>query len=205
MTTLTIYPNGQTLTSSALTVPQMNIIMQAWTLAAIGINPPTDFSRVRVDWPVEGQPFAQSPAQDVCFVQCVVHDDEYSRVRDQALTTIDTTLTELWAYTRGWRVAWCAYGPNAADNLRAVKSALFVSDYFTGMLALQNLFPLSDPHDPTYVPEQLNAQWWARADFSIDLYEAITESINDTTATSVEIKVYDGSPSDPVADVTVTA
>jgi hypothetical protein len=55
------------------------------------------------------------------------------------------------------------------------------------------------------MPEQLNAQWWARADLSIDLYEAITESINDTTATSVEIKVYDGSPSDLVAGITATA
>ena len=191
MTTVMAYPNGQTLRSTALTVPQMNIIMQAWTLAALGVNPPTDFSRVRCDWPTEGQPYAETPQQDVCFVQCATRDSEYSRVRDQALTTIDTTLTELWAYTRGWRVAWCAVGPNAADNLRAVKSAFFVTDYFTNLLAAQNLFPLSDPHDSTYMPEQLNAQWWARADFSIDLYEAVLESINDTTATSVELKVYD--------------
>jgi hypothetical protein len=203
MTTSITYPDGATLASSALTVPQMNVIMQAWTLAALGVIPP-DYSRVRVDWPTEGQPFASSPSQDVCFVQCATQDNEYSRIRDLVNTGTGPVL-ETWNYTSGWRVAWCAYGPNATDNTRAIKSALFL-DYFTDQLSLNNLFPLPDPPNPTYLPENFNALWWARSDFHVDLYENVTETLTTPTGgfvTSVEIKVYNGAPSDPVADFTV--
>jgi hypothetical protein len=36
------------------------------------------------------------------------------------------------------------------------------------------------------------------------MYEQVTETITDGIATSVEVKVFDGSPNDPVADFTVT-
>jgi hypothetical protein len=135
---------------------------------------------------------------------CQTVDVEYGRVRDQAFSG-GGPVTGTWAYTRGWRVSWCAYGPNAADNLRAVRSALFM-DYFTNALSLSNLFPLPDAAAPTYVPELINAQWYPRADFQVDLYEGVTETIQDAAVTSVEVKLYDGNDLgvvNPVADVDV--
>ena len=47
----------------------------------------------------------------------------------------------------------------------------------------------------------------ARGDFHVDMYEQVTETLTTPTggfATSVEVKVYDGSPEDPVADFEVT-
>lgn len=208
MTTSTPYPNGQVLVSSALTVDAVNKLMQALTCGMIGLPLPTTglpagYSRVRVDWPVEGQPFVPNPQTDGCFLACVPHDVEYTRVRDRSYGG-DGPVVETWTYTRGWRVSWTAYGPSAEDNLRAVKSALFM-DYFTDQLSASNLFPLPDPPEVTYLPESFNAQWWPRADFAVTMYEEVTETISDGQATSLEIKLYDGSPDDPVADITVTA
>jgi len=202
--TTTTFPNGQILASTALTVAQMNVVIQAWTLQVLGMSP-TNFSRVRVNWPTQGQPFSSLPSEDVCYVQSVTHDTDYARIRDKFLSGTGP-VTETWSYTRGWQVAWCTYGPNAADNLRLVKSALFL-EYFNTVLNASNLYPLPDPPEPTYAPENIDAEWWARSDFHVDLYEAITETLTTPTggyAKSVEVKVYDESPADPVADFTVT-
>jgi hypothetical protein len=90
--------------------------------------------------------------------------------------------------------------------LRLVKSALFL-DYFNDALNASNLYPLPDPPEPTYTPENIDAEWWARADFHVDLYEAVTEVLTTPVGgyvKSVEVKVYDESPADPAADFTVT-
>jgi hypothetical protein len=201
--TTTTFPNGQQLVSTALTQTQITNIMQNLTCGAIGINPP-DYSKVRDSWPVQGQPFTQLPSQDVCFVSCVTADSEYSRVRDTALSgtgAVGDPLTQTWEYTRQWRVSWVFYGPSCVDNARAVNSAFIFMDYFADLLSLQNLFPVSDPPEPTRVPETWNAQWWDRADFYIDVYEQITETIQPGVATSVEVKLYD--KGGQVADITV--
>lgn len=80
-------------------------------------------------------------------------------------------------------------------------------DYFNDQLNLNNLFPVSDPAEPTRTPENFNAQWWERADFSIEMYENVTETVEDGKVTSVEIKVYDAdvSTTGPAADVTAPA
>lgn len=204
MTTSTTFPNGQILTSTALTVPQANVAVQAWTLQVLGMAP-TNYSRVRVDWPTQGQPFSSLPSEDICYIQCVTHDTDYTRIRDKSVVGIEP-VTETWNYTRGWRIAWCAYGPHAVDNLRLVKTALFL-DYFNDLLNTSNFYPMSDPPEPTYTPENIDAEWWARADFHVDAYEAITEVLTTPTGgyvKSVEVKVYDESPADPAADFTVT-
>jgi hypothetical protein len=212
VSTSTSYPNGQVLVSSALTVDAVNKIMQPLTCGMIGLPLPTTgipagYARVRIDWPQEGQPFTATPAQDGCFLACVLQDEPYSRVRNKTITGTgaeDDPITETWTYTRAWRVAWTAYGPNAFDNMRAVHSAVVFMDYFADALSLLNLFPVSDPPEPVYAPENFNAQWWPRADFHVIMYENVTETIEDGKVTSVEIKVYDGSPDDPVADFEVT-
>jgi hypothetical protein len=76
-------------------------------------------------------------------------------------------------------------------------------DWFNDTLALSNLFPLSDPPRPTYTPENFNAQWWPRSDFYVDLYEAITETIDDGAVKSVEIKV-NADDLGQIADFTVS-
>ena len=79
----------------------------------------------------------------------------------------------------------------------------FFMDFFNDQLSLQNLYPVSDFAEPTRTPEQTNAQWFERADFHVIMYEQVTETINDGVVTSVEVKVYDGSDDDPVADITI--
>ena len=199
--TTTTYPNGQVLQSSALTPSALSFIFQMLTCGVLGINPP-DASQVRIDWPTQGQPAVPSPSQDVCYLNCVPHDTEYNRVRDRTYTTISGVLTETWHYNREWRISWCLYGPNSSDRARALRSATYL-DYFNGQLELSQLFPLSEPPEATRMPENYNAQWWERADFYLDLYERIEETIAPGAVTSVEIKVLE--PADgQVADFTVT-
>lgn len=205
-TTATIYPNGQTLTSTALTPKQINALMLQITCGMLGINPP-DYSLVRDSWQTQGQPF-QDANKDVCYVACVPHDVEYRLVRDRTYTTVPATPTvpeyvlETWTYTRGWRVGWTLYGPNSTDRARMLHSALFM-DLFADQLSLNNLFPVPDMSTPVRVPENFNAQWFERAEFHCVMYEYVTETINSNIVKSVEISVYDASPNDPVADFTV--
>ena len=199
--TTTLYPSGQSLVSSALTPSQMNALIQTLTCGMVGINPP-DFSQVRVDWPTQGQPFA-NVSTDVTYFSCVPKDVEYSRIRDRTFvqTSNPTILTEVWTYTKGWRVSWVFYGPNSSDRARQVKSAMFM-DYFNDQLSLSNLYPLPDPPEVVRIPQLINAEWWERADFYIDMYEAVTETITDGIVTSVEVKLEDNDGL--VADFTVS-
>lgn len=185
--TATTYPNGQVLTSTALTVKQINAIIQTLTCGVLGINPP-DYGLVRVSWQTEGQPF-ENVDRDVCYVSCVPQDVEYSRVRDRVFSGTGPVV-ENWLYTKGWRISWCFYGPNGEDRARAVRSAAFM-DYFNDQLSLSNLYLVNDPSEITRVPEHFNAQWWERSDFHLVMYEQVTETISDGAATSVEVKVYD--------------
>jgi hypothetical protein len=75
-------------------------------------------------------------------------------------------------------------------------------EYFEEALSPHQLFPISDPPEVIRTPENFNAQWWERADFYLDLYEYITETITPGTATSVEIKVLDSTVG-LAADITV--
>ena len=205
MTTTTNYPNGQSLVSTALSPSQISLFIQSITYAAIGlpVPPPSSFQPVQVDWQTSGQPASTLPSQDVCYISCVPYDDEYSKIRNQTFSGAGPVL-ETWVYSKGWRIAWVAYGPNSEDRLRAVKSAMFL-DYFNDQFNLQNLFPIPDYQEVQRVPELIQAQWWERADFSINVLEQITETISDSQATSVEVKVYEGTGSTPVADFTIDA
>ena len=203
MPTTTPYPNGQALVSSALTPTQMNDIIQLLTCGMIGVNPP-DPAQVRVDWQSEGQPFIARPGQDVCFISCVPFDVDYSKVRDRTFTNTNPTVTENWNYTRGWKVAWALYGPNSTDRARMIHSAVVFMDYFSDALSLSNLYPVSDPPQPTRMPEEFNAQWYERADFHVIMYEAITETIQDAVVTSVAVAVNTKDES-PAADITITS
>jgi hypothetical protein len=194
------YPNGQTLASTALTPAQVSILVQTLTCQALGLSP-VDYAQVRVEWQTQGQPF-QDPSKDVCYVGCVLEDVEYTKVRD-ASRSGTAPITETWVYTRGWRFSWSLYGPNSTDRARMLHTAFIFMSYFSDQLSLSNLYPVSDPPEPTRTPENFNAQWWERADFHIIVYEQVTETITINPVTSVEVKVIDGSLGQ-VADLTIT-
>ena len=209
--TNTTYPNGQVLTSTALTVQQMNILLQSLTCGALGLPlpkaaQPSGYAAVRIDWPQEGQPFVPTPETDGCFLACTTEETSYNKVRNRAFSG-DGPIIENWTYTRGWRVAWTLYGPNCADRARQLWSAFAFMDYFADALSLSNLFVVTDPAEPIYMPETFNAQWWPRADFAVSMYENVTETISDGKVLSVENKIYDAdvSTTGPAADFTVTA
>lgn len=198
------YPTGQILTSTALTVQQINIIVQTLTCGMIGINP-VDPSKVRVDWQTQGQPDVALSSQDSCYISCVTQDVDYNRVRDHTTAnTSSNTVTDTWVYTRGWRVAWTLYGPNSCDRARQIHSALF-QEYFNDQFTLQgNLYPVMDAAEPVRLPIEHNSQWYDSSNFTCIFYEEVTETIVTQSVRSVEIKVYDGSPHDPIADITVS-
>jgi hypothetical protein len=204
--TAILYPNGQQLLSSALTPKTINSFILQLTCGMLGINPP-DYSQVRDSWQTQGQPFADV-GTDVCFVACVPENVDYRLVRNRTYTTVpaqpgvEEQVQENWTYTKGWRVDWVLYGPNAEDRARMLKTALFL-DWVNDELNNTNLFPLPDTPEVTRIPELVNAQWFERADFHCVMYENVTETIMDGTVQSVEIKLFDASPDDPVADFTV--
>lgn len=202
MSTSTTYPSGQTLVSTALTVQQINILVQAQTCGMLGIIP-VDPAQVRVDWQAQGQPDVALPTQDSCYVSCVLENVGYSQVRDHTVGSGGVGVAaETWVYTRGWRFNWVLYGPNSFDRARQIHSALF-QDYFNDQLALSNLYPVLDPSEPVRLPIEHNAQWYDSSHFYCVFYEEITETIQSPAVTSVEIKVYD--QDGQVADITITA
>ncbi len=190
MTTAITYPNGTQFTTTALTVDQINTLLQSITCGMIGIDPP-DLSAVRVDWPTEGQPFVDAPETDVCYLRCVLENDDYDKLRDLARTNAEPSPTPVmytWTYTRVWTVHWIFYGPGSLNHASAVRSALF-QEYFTDQLGLSQLFPNPDNAAPQRVPEQFNAQWWERVDFSTCMNEFVTETTTVPAVVSVPVTV----------------
>jgi len=156
----------------------------------LGLTVDPTSSAVRLSWPTAGAPF-QSVQDDVCYIQCLLEDEPYDKIRD--LTSAAATdpsapyLVETWTYTRAWNIRWIFYGPNSLDNARALKSGLF-QDYFADLLNAEQLFPVSEYQQAVRVPELLreNAQWIERVDFKCCMYEFVTETLNQQTVISVE-------------------
>ena len=199
MSISTTYPNGQVLVSSALTQQQINVLLQMLTCGMLGINPP-DPMQVRVDWQPVGQPDVTRPSVDICYISVVTEDSDYSKIARDRVLTGSGPVTENWNYTRNWRIAWDLYGPNSTDRARQIHSALFM-DYFETQLSLQNLYPLNDPPEPARTPVEHNLQYYDHTHFSVNMYEAVVETIQDSIATSVEVKV--NTDNGLVADFTV--
>jgi hypothetical protein len=93
------YPNGQTLTSDALTVEQVNTTTQTITAQLLGYNPvgPADpaYYFVRIVWAPEGQP-AWKRTENIAFIRCVEAPEEYGKLFDldnsvNSLGTITTS------------------------------------------------------------------------------------------------------------------
>lgn len=218
------YPDGTELSSSALTLAQINQILWIDTMGMLGYvtpgQPPDNtFPKVRIQWPTTGAPFQQI-TDDVCYIACLLLDEPYDKIRDRSTlppqgwgqggwgntpwggTAENTAYTEQWSYTRVWEIRWCMYGPNSLDLSRSLRSALF-QDYFLLQLANNNLFPVSEFPEVIRAPELINAQWWERTDFKCQMYEFVTETIIKPSVASVEVIVQNNTGE--IADITVEA
>lgn len=194
------YPDGSELTSSALTIAQINTIMQPLVMSMLGLTADPASAAVRIAWPAQGAPFQQA-TDDVCYLECVPVDDQYNKIRDRANESFDSThLLENWSYTRAWKIHACLYGPNSTDKARQIRSALY-QDYFTNALSLVNLFPVSDFEEPRRAPENIQGQWFERVDFNFEMYEFVTETIQRQTISSAEVLVSNSDGQ--IADINV--
>lgn len=202
MPTSITYPNGQVATSTALTDIQLSELIQTLTCGLLGINPP-DYSKVRVNWQAQGQPFQDEPEQ-VMYIQAVTSDTSYTSIRNTVKAEVDNLSVTTITYTRNWRVSWVSYGPSAVDQMRAVHSGTF-TDYFNFALNQNNVYPVSDPPEPSRVPEVINGQWFNRTDFYLEVYEGVTETITTPLVKSVGLGVYTDQTleANPVADITI--
>ncbi len=217
------YPDGATLTSSAITQTQMGTIMMPLTLGMLGLTINPDSPLVRIFWPTEGAP-SQQITDDICYLRFTLKDDPYDKIRDRFFYPIGDSANqgygqgpfgnmpfggdipegqglELDTYTRVWEIHFCAYGPNSFDNLRAIRSALY-QEYFCQQLQNFQLFPMSEFPEVRRMPEPFDKQWWERSDFSCEMYEFVTETITRQTVKSVEVIVEDAQGM--IADFTVT-
>jgi len=196
--------------SSALTVDDLGAALFPIVLDMLGLTPndipvPEDSQAVRQTWPTGGAP-SQNINDDVLYMQFTLKDDPYDKIRDQfnwgpagwgedqfgrepygGALSGDPALTQQWNYTRCWEFHFSAYGPNSFDNLRAIRSGLFL-DYFTSKLASSQLFPVSAFPQVIRAPENINGQWWERSDLHIDVYEFVTEMLAQQTIKSVEVE-----------------
>ena len=183
------FPNGQTLTSSALTVAQANTIFQALLTDILGLTPEDAnySSAVRVAWQTEGAP-AWTIGQDVISFQCVEEDSEYDKIRDRAYSALigGTQLSVNYEYTRVWRITLTVRGPNSFDNTRLIRSALLLP-WVHDTLAPNSLYLVPRLVSPTRYPEKFSGQWWEVVHFSFLVNEQVNESIIINTVASVEV------------------
>lgn len=174
-----------------LTAKQMEVVFQAATISLLGL-PSNAYDKVRVGWQSTGQPFPKI-VQDVTILRVIEDDDPYNRIRDRKTIAnpdvfAPNSLLQIETYTRVWRVFFTVYGPTSFDNARKIRSGMF-NDDIHDMLAAQNLYLVTDPSAPVRVPEERDAQWWERVDFSCQYNEAVTETRLVNKVASVEIIV----------------
>lgn len=201
---VTTFPNGQVLTSLALTPQILSTLLQTLTCQMLGLDPAQDalcYAKVRLDWPTSGQP-GWKVGDDVCFLQVTEEDDAYNRLRDRRVSPSNaTSVVSRDTFTRVWRVSWSFYGPNSFDQARLVKSALLTLDFPAEQLAQANLYLVTDFPATTRAPEKFQGQWWERTDLSVKLNELVEETLTVPTISSVEVILEN--ESGPVADLTV--
>jgi hypothetical protein len=198
------YANGASLTSDAYTIQEIGSALQPLTLDLLGIPISASSPLVRIGWPIQGAPFADSD-EDICYLLATLKPDEaYDLIRYQYISQLATdppTLDQMWNYSRTWAIKWCLYGPNALDHSRIIRSGLNL-DYFYNQLEALNLYPIYDQREPLRVPELINGQWFDRVDFTCDMTEWVTEHITIPTVRSVE--VHAANSDGEFADFTVT-
>ncbi len=189
--TVTLWPDGSTLSSTALTDNVASQVIQAVTSQALGITIAPQ-EKVRVAWQVQGQPF-EDVNTDICYVFMVERGGLYDEQRNETRSVQSSTQVLLTqTYTRIWECSWHFYGPNSFDNARLVRSAMF-TDYFRFQLQSFNLFAVVPFDAPIRIPEVINGQWFNRSDMRGRFYEQVTETRAVNAVASVEIVLNDES------------
>lgn len=189
-----------------LTPDAIQKLLQSVTLTALGLAA-NAYASVRVGWQPQGQP-GWALAEDVVIVNAIEDDDQYNRVREsQTLPNDADSILLLVTYTRVWRGMWTFYGPNSFDRARILKSALLATGVVPpaltahDVLALQNLYLVTDVSAPQRVPELYEKQWWERVDFSCQFNEQVQEATIVPSVASVEVIVENANGI--VADITI--
>lgn len=189
-------PNVGTMTSTGLTDAQVSAIFQQLVLQCLGITPsgPTDpiaYARVRIDWPVPGQP-GFIIADDVAFIRATESAEPYNFAHEvqQDAAVVSQQYGEQTIYTRCWDIGLIFYGPSSFDHARQVKGCLY-QDFVHDTLAASNLYVVPTIGTPRRVPELFANQWWPRTDFAFRMYEQVTDSLNKQPIDSVEIVIKD--------------
>jgi hypothetical protein len=185
-----LFPNGQTLISSAFTPPAFETLLQSVIAQILGFDPATEasdaFSAVRVGWQQTGQP-AWEITDDVCTLLATPENDPYSQTREAQLVQNDPkSLVQNMSFTQVWKLHATIYGPNSYDHARLIVSAMAL-DWTHDLLAASNIYAVTEWDRPIYVPELFNGQWWQRTDLNLSFNELVSESIVIAAAASVEV------------------
>jgi hypothetical protein len=155
--------------------------------SSVAFFDPVYNTRVRTSWQQKGSP-AFGIGNDVLFLQCVLETNPYN-IRDEQwiANPVDKfTMLKNRQYTRRWRVAFVAYGPNAFDSLRLISSML-LEDFPHDILAGSNLYLIPDLQSPVRNPELFESQWWERVDFSASFLEEVSEAITKKNVNQIPI------------------
>ncbi len=171
----------------------VNELLQTTTITVLGLDlDPAKYAKVRVGWQKRGAP-GWKIDEDVVIVRATEEDDDrVNRQRDEDFSTVDpATLLSTQSYIRVWRCFWTVYGPNALDNGRKIRSALF-QQIFHDIYAKGGLYPVMDIAAPTRVPELFQGQWWERVDFACLMNEGVVETSDVSSIASAEVIVEKG-------------
>jgi len=160
------------------------------------------FDAVRLDWATEGQP-GFTISNDYCFLRCVERDDDYNRIRESTgwITSGDYQITQTTTWTRVWDVTWELWGPNSTAHGNWIRNGIQL-DWPTVILSCSNLFVLPDISRVERVPQNIQDQWWEAAYLTCKFNEFVTQTLTESTGTSVEVVIND--KSGIISDKTIT-
>lgn len=222
MSSPVVFPNGQTFTTTGLTLNALQRAFQALVANIFSLDISTEdalgFSQVRVDFPPDGQPgFTQ--ADDVIFVRCSTSGESWGDIFDTAGGWTpggygegsyggndygelypDTTV-EHTQYQRVWEVRFEVYGPAACERAAILRSALFM-DWVGDALSANNLTLVTEVPRPQRVPELFSGHWWNHFDVTARFNEGVSEELTQPAGASVEFIVR--TPTATLADVLIT-
>jgi len=157
-------------------------------LQTITFFDPSYNTRVRTSWQEKGAP-AFGIEDDVLFIRCVLEPTNYN-IRDESWQVLEGTegkiLSKNRTYTRQWRIAFVAYGPNACDSMRLIRSML-LEDFPHDTLAGSNLYLVPDTTTPDRNPELFESQWWERWDWAAIFNEQVNESITIPKVATIQV------------------
>lgn len=154
-----------------MTEIQLEDYFRDMILRILGYNPDTTHDRVRISWPMKGQP-AWDITENVAFLHV-------TPVPNPALHQQDTIYTKETAisvktqkqYLREIAIDVICYGPNAWEDAETIWNC-FLSESILETLQ-KNCLGYIDREGPVRAPELFNGQWWKRVDLQLRFYEGV--------------------------------